>query len=303
MNATTANLSAFGSSCKVVISSPDQNENELIQEVQAELDRLHSKFSSLADSSVIKQINQSAGTGAYTALDAESRSLFDYISALWSQSSHLFDPTTCLLQNCYDDRGKLTASDTQLKDMLKLVGWSKLELNEDGALLTNKGMLIDMNSSIKPYAVDSIRRLLISRGVEHALIEMDRDAAAIGRQFDGANWLIGVRHPHGPRTAITRLKLNGKGFSMRGDFEHRVRLYNENFGRGLSPVDGYPVPGLLSVVVIADDCLTACSAASIARLKTEPAAIKWLDSLGMPWMAIDRKLVCHGPLAPSKLKF
>ncbi len=40
--------------------------------------------------------------------------------------------------------------------------------------------------------------------------------AAIGRQFDGANWLIGVRHPHGSRTAITRLKLNGKGFSSAG---------------------------------------------------------------------------------------
>ena len=93
-------------------------------------------------------------------------------------------------------------------------------------------MLIDMNSSIKPYAIDSIRRLLNNRGVEHALVEMDRDAATIGRQFDGANWLIGVRHPHGPRTAITRLKLNGKGFSMRGDFEHRVRLSGENFGRG-----------------------------------------------------------------------
>ena len=79
MNATTAKLSAFGTSCKVVISSPDQDESVLVQEVRAELDRLHNKFSSLSDSSVINQINQSAGTGTSTALDAESRSLFDYI--------------------------------------------------------------------------------------------------------------------------------------------------------------------------------------------------------------------------------
>jgi thiamine biosynthesis lipoprotein len=131
------------------------------------------------------------------------------------------------------------------------------------------------------------------------MIEMDRDVVTIGRQPDGANWLVGVRHPQASRTAITRLKVNGQGFAMRGDFERRIKLDGENFGRGLSPVDGQPVPGPLSVIVVADSCLTACSAASIARLKTEQAAINWLEGLNLPWMAIDRELACHGPLAPS----
>ena len=109
---------------------------------------------------------------------------------------------------------------------------------------------------------------------------------------------MGFRHPKGPRTAIARLKLNNKGFAMRGNFEHRIQLGAENFGRALSPVDGQPLPGLLSVAVVADNCLTACSAASIARLKTEQAGIAWLDKLGLPWLAIDRELNCIGPLSP-----
>jgi thiamine biosynthesis lipoprotein len=52
------------------------------------------------------------------------------------------------------------------------------------------------------------------------------------------------------------------------------------------------------VAVIAENCLTACSAANIARFKTEQAALRWLEKLGLPWMAIDRQLNCHGPLAP-----
>jgi thiamine biosynthesis lipoprotein len=128
---------------------------------------------------------------------------------------------------------------------------------------------------------------------------MDRDVASIGKQGDGANWLVGVRHPKGSRTAITRLKLNDKGFAMRGNFEHRVSVAGENFGRALSPVDAQPLLGLLSVTVIAENCLTACSAASIARLKTEPAGLRWLEKLGYPWMAIDREMNCRGPLAPS----
>jgi len=78
-----------------------------------------------------------------------------------------------------------------------------------------------------------------------------------------------------------------------------VTIGGENFGRALSPVDAQPLLGLLGVAVIAENCLTACSAASIARLKTEQSGLQWLEKLGLPWMAIDRKLQCHGPLSPG----
>jgi thiamine biosynthesis lipoprotein len=211
----------------------------------------------------------------------------------------MFDPTTRLLQNCYDDKGRLLATPEQLRGMLNLVGWRHLEIGKDGARLNEKGMLIDLNSCIRPYAIDSVRKILLENGVSNALIEMDKDIATIGKQPDGANWLVGVRFPRGARTAITRLKLNDKGYAMRGDFERAVSQDGERFGRALSPVDGQPVPGLLSVAVIAENCLTACSAASVARLKTESAGLNWLENLGFPWMAIDRQLNCHGPLSPT----
>lgn len=299
--AVKTRLHSFGRSCQLVIDGPAGNGDALTELARNELERLEEKFSSYRDASIISRINQAAGTGAFTPLDAESRSLFEYVSALWSQSSHLFDPTTRLLQNCYAEDGRQIASQGQLEGMLKLVGWKYLEINDQGARLVHKGMLIDLNSCIAAYAVDSVRKALKRNQVESALIEMDRDVATIGKQPDGANWLVGVRHPKGSRTAITRLKVNGRGFAMRGDFERCITVDGENFGRGLSPVDGKPIPGLLSVVVVADSCLTACSAASIARLKTEQAAIHWLEGLELPWMAIDRNLACHGPLAPRAL--
>lgn len=291
-------LHAFGRSCHLIIHSGRGSADELAALAQDELDRLESKFSSFKSESIISRINQSAGTGVYTQLDAEARSLFAYATTLWRESNHLFDPSTRLLGNCYTDDGRLCASDAQLRDMLSLVGWDGLKVTDEGAYLTRKGMLIDLNSCVCPYAADSIRKLLLKRDVGSAMIDFDQDIVTIGKQADGANWLVGVRHPRGGRTAITRLKVNGGGFARRGDFERKIRIGEENFGRGLSPVDGRPVPGLLSVVVRAENCLTACSAASIARLKTEQAAMQWLDGLGLPWMAIDRELNCRGPLAP-----
>jgi thiamine biosynthesis lipoprotein len=292
-------LHIFGSSCHLLFAGSTVDGAKMLELAQGELARLEAKFASFCPGSIIDTINQYAGTGSYTPLDAESRSLLTYVTALWDQSSHLFDPTTCVLLDCYNPQGKLRATDQQLQGMLKLVGWSELEVTADGARLPVKGMTIDLDNCVRPYAIDSVRKLLLKEGVTHALIEMGQDAASIGKQSDGANWLVGLRHPSGSRTAIARLKLNNKGFALRGDFEHRVTIGGENFGRALSPVDAQPLLGLLGVAVVAENCLTACSAASIARLKTEQSGLQWLEKLGLPWMAIDRKLQCHGPLSPG----
>lgn len=293
-------VQAFGKKCRIVIGDNRDNGIELLALCHDELTRLEDKFSTYLPDSITSQINRSAGCGSYVPLDAEARSLFHYIDALREESLHLFDPTIRIISNGYDGNGKLLASADQLKKMLSLVGWDNLDISSEGGRLAKVGMLIDLNNCVRPYALDSLRKILLKHEVTNALIEMDQDAATIGKQPDGANWLVGVRVPRGARAAIIRLKLNHKGFALRGDLEQASVHSGENFGRALSPIDGQPIPGLLSVIVIADNCLTACSAASIARLKTEATGIKWLEDLGLPWMAVDRQLNCHGPLAPSE---
>ena len=292
-------LRTFGKACHLVIDNSDGRGDELLSLCQDELIRLEHKFSSYHVESITSRINQTAGTGHCVPLDAEARSLFIFVTALWEESKHIFDPSTRVLQDCYDNNGVLLASQEELRRMLSLVGWRNLEITDKGAHLVNKGMLIDLNSCVRPYALDSLRKLLMSKDVSSAFIEMGPDATTIGKQPDGANWLIGVRIPKGSRAAIVRLKVNHQGFAVRGNFEHTSVQNEERFGRALSPVDGQPIPGLLSVTVIAENCLTACSAASIARLKTETTGINWLKKMGLPWMAVDRQLQCHGPLAPE----
>lgn len=299
MEKSEIRLHAFGRACHLVVDNRDGRGAELLLLCQEEIKRLENKFSSYLPDSITSRINQTAGTGFFVPLDAEARSLFHYVDALWQESKHIFDPTTRILHDCYSNGGNLLASQPQLEGMLKLVGWSNLEITESGANMSTEGMLVDLNSCIRPYALDSVRKLLLNNDVTNAFIELDQEIASIGKQPDGANWLVGVRVPLGSRAAIVRLKLNHKGFAIRGDFEQTVVQNGERFGRALSPVDGQPIPGLLSVAVIADNCLTACSAASVARLKTEATGIKWLEKLGLPWLAVDRHLNCHGPLAPK----
>lgn len=297
MQKSEVRLHAFGQACHLVVDNSNGRGAQLIQLCREKIDHLERKFSASQLDSIVTHINRAAGTGVYTPLDGEARSLFQFVEALWSKSKHVYDPTTRILRDCYDASGALRASPEQLKGMLKLVGWQNLDISTQGAHLSHQGMLIDLNACIRPYVVDSVRKLLLSEGANNALIEMEQDVATIGKQPDGANWLIGVKLPEGNRAAIQRLKLNDKGFAIRGDFESAVTTNGERFGRALSPVDGQPIPGLLAVAVTADTCLTACSAASIARMMAEPIALKWLENLGLPWLAVDRTLTCHGTLA------
>lgn len=290
-------IQGFGTSCLVTVHGASNDAGELFNLARQEFERLEAGFSRHRPGSLVSEINSAAGTGYFVPLDAEARSLFKLATALWDETNHIYDPSVNILQNCYADDGRLRATPQQIKDMLRLVGWSKLELEERGARLDTVGMTIDLDSCLRAYALDNLRKRFLAEGVEHACIEMGQDATTIGKQPDGSNWLFGMRLPHGSRSAIHRIKINEKCIALRGNFEHRIEYQGERFGRALSPIDGYPVPGLLCVGALADTCVAAYSAAMVARLKTEQASLKWLENLGLPWIGIGRDLACHGTLA------
>jgi len=292
----------LGRPCRIVVDDSDGQGEERVSNGMAELQRVAGKFSWSHPDSIISKLNSSAGSTEFVPLDPEARSLFQYVAAVWEQSRHMFDPSSRILSDCYRGRSSPDGIDNVLTNRLGLVGWAKLEMGEEGARLPEQGMSIDLDNCIRPYALDRACKLLKAQGATNALVDLDTDTASVGRQPDGANWLVGIRHPHGNRTAIARIKLNDKGYAIRGDFENPLMLGGERFGRALSPIDGKPVPGLLCVAIVASTALEACTAANIARLKTESTALKWLNSIGLQWLAITRELECLGPLAPEGIK-
>ncbi len=289
----------FGYPCHLVIGNEDRNAEQMLEIATDELARLESRFSSFEPESLIGAINRQAGDGSFIPLDDEARSLFTYVTTLWESTEHRFDPTVSLLQECYEDERTAGKTAACVRSRLARVGWNMVEVSPRGARLKMAGMFIDLNGSVRPYAVDRVRKLLERAGVGSALIDLDRDIATIGKQSDGANWMYGMRYPRGSRAAIARGKLNDGSIAIRGDFE-RCLVYNEDrYGRALDPASGQPIPGLLSVAVTAQTCVEACSAATVARMKNETDALSWLAQLDRPWLAIDRQLRCHGPLTPN----
>ncbi|MFP5305244.1 MAG: FAD:protein FMN transferase, partial [Gammaproteobacteria bacterium] len=51
---------------------------------------------------------------------------------------------------------------------------------------------------------------------------------------------------------------------------------------------GWPVDGFASVSVIADQCIVAGTATTVALLKGVDEGRRWLEGLGLPWLAVHR---------------
>jgi thiamine biosynthesis lipoprotein len=286
----------LGRPCHIIADSTDDDTNPYIMAAVDELARLERKFSAHHPDSIVYQINQQAGTGRNTALDAETTSLFKLVSALWQESRHQFDPTLQLVHHCYGSGTPAKGYRSRISRLLPGIGWDKLSISEEGASLTSETAILDLNSCIRPHAVDSAIRAMKKAGASSAMVDLNSDRATLGKQPDGSNWLCGIRYPRGKGGAISRIKLNGAGFSIRGDYEQSLSIDGERYSRAVSPIDGLPVPGLLTVAVVGDRAIDAFGATTVARFKTEPAALEWLSELGLPWFAIDRVLNCHGPL-------
>ena len=72
----------LGSSCHVVVDDLTGQGERMLSIALQELQRIEAKFCAYQPGSVISDLNRASGTGGYTPLDAETRSLLQYATAL-----------------------------------------------------------------------------------------------------------------------------------------------------------------------------------------------------------------------------
>ncbi len=293
-------FSAMGGPARFVLDHEDETVAlAAIKAAEAEVRRLEQKYSRFSDASLTSAVNRAAGSAIPTPIDAETAGLLGYAETLWQQSNGLFDVTAGILRRVWNFSSGEIPAQAQLDALLPLIAWPSVVWDDESIVLPKKGMEIDFGGFVKEYACDAVAGVLRCHGFEHALVDLAGDLAALGTQGGGEAWQIGIRHPREQENAVALVSLPGGGLASSGDYERCIQIGEQRYGHILNPTTGWPAQGLAAVTVIAEQCLVAGSAATIAMLKPRDDALRWLADLGVPWLAIDTDMVCHGTIHAS----
>lgn len=265
----------------------------------AEVLRIERKYSRYRDDSVAACINASAGSPAGVPVDAETAALLDYAHTAWQQSEGLFDISSGVLREAWDFRSGRVPRPEQVERALARVGWQRVEW-KDRRIRLPAGMQIDFGGYGKEYAADRAAAVCREQGIHGGVVDLGGDVAIVGPHPDGEPWRVGVRDPRttGHAEALAWVPLDRGGIATSGDYQRCMIVDGRRYAHILDPRSGWPAIGLTSASVVADRCLLAGTASTIAMLKGV-AGPDWLDALGLPYLCVDERGAVHGTLAAS----
>ncbi len=277
---------AMGSPCEVQLYSDDKRQARFIADrAMADVWRIEARYSRYREDSVLSGINRVAAKGGELAIDEETAALLNYADTCYRQSEGLFDITSGVLRRAWDFKSQKIPKKTIIKQMLNVVGWDKIQLNATHIGFKRPGMQLDFGGIGKEYAVDRAAVICREQGIEHGLIDLGGDIKVIGPHADGRPWSVGLRHPRKPGALLATVMVYAGAVASSGDYERCMVVNGQRYSHVLNPKTGWPVNGLAGVTVLAEQCVIAGSACTIAMLM-ENRGKQWLDELGLQhiWM-------------------
>lgn len=280
-------FAAMGSPCDIQLYSRDAvMAKRIAGDIMADVGRLEARYSRYRPDSFLSAINQVAQSGGSIEVDAETASLLDYAAACHQQSGGLFDITSGLLREVWRFDSQQVPEKRKISALLDRIGWHKLRWNPPLLTFPLPGMALDFGGIVKEYAADRAAALALEAGIRHGAINLGGDIKIIGPHPDGGPWRIGIRHPRQHDTVLETIPLYRGALASSGDYERCILVGGRRYGHVLNPRTGWPVRHLAAVSVVADFCVVAGSASTIAMLKERQGAA-WLEQLGLPHLWVD----------------
>jgi thiamine biosynthesis lipoprotein len=282
-------FNAMGSPCEIKLYADSRaRSRHVARRVIDEVERLEAKYSRYREDSYLSKINQVSQIGGSVTVDPETAGLLDYVATCWQQSNGLFDVTSGILRKVWSFRDQVLPEPSVIQTLLDRIGWHRLIWQSPTISFPEPGLELDLGGAVKEYAVDRIANLCWNAGIRQGLVNLGGDIKVIGPHPDGSPWAIGIRHPRNPSEITKTVYLKSGAMASSGDYERCILLGGRRYGHVLNPKTGWPVSHLASVSVVAEFCVVAGSASTIAMLMEEQGP-PWLDAMGILhyWVDVD----------------
>ena len=287
----------MGSPCELKLYACQKDKaKQIALDAMAEINRLEKKYSRYRDDSVTSAINLSAGKKNGIEVDEETSRLLDYAQVGYEQSDGLFDITSGILRRVWDFRSNTLPNQSDIDEILPLIGWNKIAWSSPWLQLPMDGMELDFGGYVKEYTADVTANFCSQAGIKGGIVNLGGDICVIGPHPDSSSWKVGIRHPRQPDVPMSFVFLKSGGLASSGDYERYMMVDGVRYAHILNPKTGWPVKSLANTSVYAPQCVVAGTSSTIAMLKGDVEGVQWLEELGLPYICMNQDEEIFGTL-------
>lgn len=171
-----------------------------------------------------------------------------------------FDPTVAPLVNAWGfgpEGGELPDS-LAVDSLRSLIGFDKIVFNKEFITKTQPSVQLNFSAIAKGYGVDMVSEYLAAQGIENMMVEIGGEIVCRGANAQGNVWRIGIDDPIDRGNMTAAIAIENRAIATSGDYRNYYVRDGKKYSHTIDPMTGYPVDhSVLSVSVIADDCMTA----------------------------------------------
>ena len=171
-----------------------------------------------------------------------------------------FDPTVAPLVNAWGfgpEDQRLPDGNT-IDSLLQLVGFDKIEYTTEYVAKTIPDVSLNFSAIAKGAGVDVVGAFLREQGVGNFMVEIGGEVVCRGVNDKGETWKIGIDDPNQVGNMSAAVTLDNQAIATSGNYRNYYEVDGKRYAHTIDPKTGQQVThSVLSVSVIADDCMTA----------------------------------------------
>jgi thiamine biosynthesis lipoprotein len=248
-----------------------------------EIQRIERLLTTFSDSSETNLINKNAGI-APVKVSHETLHLIQRSIRISNITQGAFDISYGSVDKRlwnFDTQMKSLPDRETAKQMVKLINFRDILVDEAAStiMLKKKGMRIGFGGIGKGYAAECAKKLMISMGVNHGVVNASGDLTAWGFQPNGNPWTIGIVNPGMADKIFSYLNITNMALATSGNYEKYVMINGKKYSHTIDPRSGLPVTGIKSVTIISPNAELADAMATPVMIMGVQAGLNMINQL------------------------
>ena len=258
--------------------------NGLGRALQDTLAQMIAAMSQWEPTSALSRFNRSP-VGEWQDIPDTLATVLSAALAIRAKSDGAFDPAAGALADLWGfgppGARKGLPSEADVTAALASSGADAIEIDGLRARQT-RDVRLDLSGIGKGHAVDALAATCRALGCKDFLVEIGGEFVGSGIQPNGQPWWVDLEPPPGLSPRPLRIAAHGVAIATSGNYRRFVAADGRTLGHTIDPRTGWPVDnGIVSVSVIANDCMTADGWATALTVLGREAGLALADREGL----------------------